>query len=381
MTAVLSWLAAATLLFFASFLLLLLKGRKEYRLLSEVSPAFEGPPVSVIVAARNEEKNIEEALSSLLSQDYPHLQLIVVNDRSTDATGEILARMALMHPALRLVEVTDLSPGWLGKNHALQVGAERASGELLLFTDADVVMDVTAISRAVGYLQSSEADHLAIGPEITMHGWLLNSVAAAFMIFFSLYARPWKVRDPKSSAHIGVGAFNMLRREVYRAIGGHRAIPLRPDDDMMLGKLVKKGGFRQEMLIGRGMLRVEWYRSLPDMVRGLEKNSYAAVDYNPFLLAAGSLFIFIAFVWPLPALFFLKGWGLAADCAALASLAAMILLNSRLFGGKARYGLLLPVASLIFIFILWRSALVIHLRGMEWRGTRYSLDELRRSRK
>lgn len=381
MTAVLSWLAAATLLFFASFLLLLVRGRKEYRLLSEIPPAFEGPPVSVIVAARNEEKNIEEALSSLLSQDYPHLQLIVVNDRSTDATGPLLAQMGRMHPSLRLVEVTELPPGWLGKNHALQVGAERASGDLLLFTDADVVMEETAISRAVGYMQSSEADHLAIGPEVSMRGWLLNSVSTAFMIFFSLYARPWKVRDPKSSAHIGVGAFNMLRRDVYRAIGGHRSIPLRPDDDMMLGKLVKKGGFRQEMLIGRGMLRVEWYRSLGDMVRGLEKNSYAAVDYNPFLLAVGSLFIFVAFIWPLPALFFLNGWGLAADCAALAALAAVILLNARLFGGGARYGLLLPIASLIFIFILWRSALVIHLRGMEWRGTRYSLDELRRSRK
>ena len=142
-------------------------------------PADNYPKVSVIIPARNEERNIEEALTSVLHLDYPHYELIVLNDRSEDATGSILERMSLQFPQLQVVHIQELPSGWLGKNYALFRGAQAASGELLLFTDADIVMAPLTLKRAVAYLQGQALDHLAIWPEIRSEGWPLKILSAA----------------------------------------------------------------------------------------------------------------------------------------------------------------------------------------------------------
>ncbi|MEX2026942.1 MAG: glycosyltransferase [Pirellulaceae bacterium] len=339
------------------------------------------PKVSIIVPARNEERNIAEALTSLLNLDYPDYELLVVNDRSTDGTGAILDRLAARQPRLKVVHLSELPSGWLGKNHAMHHAAQRASGELLLFTDADVVYEPTALSRAVGYFHERELDHLAIGPQTHMRTWLLQSFVVMFCMMLYLYTRPWAIRNPKSSAHIGIGAFNLVRADVYQATGGFQTLAMRPDDDLKLGKLVKKNGYRQDLLAGNDMISVEWYSSLWEIAVGFEKNSLAAVDYSlPFvILFTSSMLAFN--VWPYAAVFLTGGatwWLYAAVCLSLWGLA---LGTARSVGFRWHTALGFPLVVALLVWITWRSVLLTYWRGgIRWRDTHYPLAELKANR-
>ena len=372
-----------------TFFVLLLSGAETWiggrsiRFLRDIPP-FRGPAmphVSVVIAARNEERNIEQALRSVLRQGYPELEVIVVDDRSTDRTGVILDRLSEQNPRLRILHLRELPPGWLGKNHALERGAEGATGEILLFTDADVVMEPTTLARAVAFLEGERIDHLAAAPELWMPGTLLNVFGGTFSVFFAQYARPWKARDPASPYHIGVGAFNLIRASVYRAIGGHRPIAMRPDDDMKLGKLVKKHGFRQDVVFGRGMIGVEWYASLGEVVRGLEKNSFAGIGYSVLKLVASTVALLLVNVWPFLAVWVTEGWTRMLNLGIVALLVLFYAASTRGSGAKPWGGIGVPFATLFIVFIMWRSALLALLnRGIRWRDTHYPLEELRANR-
>ncbi|HEX2094133.1 MAG TPA: glycosyltransferase family 2 protein [Longimicrobiaceae bacterium] len=374
------WLAVVVAVGFAGLLVEMVPGALSIRRLDRVEPVdpAEAPPVSVVIAARNEERNLEEALASVLAQRYGPLEVVVVDDRSSDATGAILDRMAASDPRLQVVHVRELPPGWLGKNHALHVGAVEARGEYLLFTDADVVLDPTAVARGVAYMRQTGTDHLAAGPRVVLPSLPLRVFVVAFTLFFSLAFRPWRARDPRSRAHIGVGAFNLLRAEAYRALGGHRPIAMRPDDDLKLGKLVKKHGFRQDFVNGAGVVSVEWYASFGELVRGLMKNGFAGVDYRLSLVVLSTVAQLLFFVLPWVAVLVTRGTTqLLFGGAVLASLL--------LYAGAAReqrvsplYGLAFPLASLAFLYIVWRATLTTLANdGIDWRGTHYPLDQLR----
>jgi hypothetical protein len=364
------YLAAVTLLGLIVVAIEFARGNRSMRHLHSLPLATVTPKVSVIVAARNEARKIEPALQSLLRRNYPNIEFIVVNDRSDDETGQILDRIA----GIKVIHINGLPAGWLGKNHALHLGAQHATGEWLLFTDADVHMEPTAISRAMGYA----TDHLAVSPQITMPGTLLQMFGGAFTIFFGLYAKPWKARDPKSPRHIGIGAFNLVRAEVYRAIGGHTKIAMRPDDDMKLGKLIKKSGYRQDMLLGDGMLTVEWYSSLGELARGLEKNSFAGVEYNLWIVIASTIAQLTVFVWPVIALFVTSGATRWLNAGCLLMLAVLYMDNARFHGEKRWHWIGMPVTSVLFLYIIWRATLkTIINNGIDWRGTHYSLAELK----
>ncbi len=373
-------LALLTLLFFAAFGIDLALGNRSMKSLKhvEVAPKSPRPRVSIIIPARNEERNIEEALRSVLSQDYPNFEIIAVNDRSEDSTGAILARLAKAKPRLRVVEITELPKGWLGKNHALYFGAGQATGELLLFTDADVVMQPSTVTKAVGYMLERELHHVAVLPEIRMPGILLGMFTAAFGIFFAQYARPWKAKDPKSKRFVGIGAFNLVRVEVYRAVGTHQAIAMRPDDDMKLGKLIKQRGSRQELLSGRDMMRVEWYTSLGELVEGLTKNSFAAVNYSVAAAVGASAFLFAVYVWPFLAVFLTRGATEFLNLGVVLVIVALGWDNARYHGQRPWYGIGMPICAAVFIYIVLKSTLLALLNdGIDWRGTHYSLAELR----
>ncbi|HEV2131750.1 MAG TPA: glycosyltransferase family 2 protein [Longimicrobiaceae bacterium] len=341
----------------------------------------EAPSVSVVIAARDEERSIEEALRSVLRQEYEQFEVIVVDDRSRDATGAILDQVAVKQPRLHVVHVAELPAGWLGKNHALHCGTQRARGDVLLFTDADVVMEPTALARAVGFLLREELDHLAVAPRVVTRGALLDLVVGTFSIFFGQYSRPWKARDPRSKQHIGIGAFNLLRTEVYGAVGGHRPIAMRPDDDMKLGKLVKKNGYRQDVLFGRGMISVEWYASVRELIRGLEKNSFAAVDYSLPAVLASSVALLLFNVWPLVALAVTGGVTWLLNALIVLLMALLYADSTRYSGSRPELGVGFPLATVIFVYILWRSTyLTLVNRGIRWRGTHYPLEELRANR-
>ena len=380
MSLFLFWLAAATLLLVLATAVEFAIGNRSLSRLGNITPfqGTGGPKVSVIVAARNEARKIEEALRSILAQDYPYLEFVVVDDRSTDETGIILDRLVTMDTRVRVVHITELPKGWLGKNHAQHFGAERATGELILFTDADVVMERSVISRAVAYLRSDGIDHLAITPQLQMPGTLLCMFGGAFALFFGLYAKPWKARDPKSPRHIGIGAFNLVRAEAYRAVGGHLSIAMRPDDDMKLGKLLKKHGFQQDFVLGDGLITVEWYSSVGELIRGLEKNTFAGVEYSLAVVVASSIAQLVVFVWPLVALVLTHGATWWLNVAVVSSFTVLYIDNAHCHGAKRWHCVGFPVTAILFQYIIWRATLkTLVNNGIDWRGTHYSLPELK----
>jgi glycosyltransferase involved in cell wall biosynthesis len=316
-----------------------------------------------------------------LAQAYPALEIIAVDDRSTDRTGAILDALTAGEPCLRVVHVRELPLGWLGKNHALAVGAAAARGEWLLFADADVIMTPDAVSRAVAYAERRSLDHVTILPDILMPGLLLKGFVCVGIVIFGMVLRPWKARDPKSRHFVGVGAFNLVRASAYARAGGHETIRLRPDDDIKLGKILKRSGAMQDALSGRGMVSVEWYRSIGETIDGLMKNSFAVVQYNPLLMIIGAAFYLILGLGPLAALC------LGAGPAFLfGGLAVGVQLQVHLFAAREANlpmlaVLLYPIIYVLFAWIVLR-ALVLNLSqgGIVWRGTFYPLSELRKNR-
>ena len=377
------WFAAILLVVATLGMIALVRGNASIRLLADVTVHLpESPPrVSIVVAARDEAAGIEAGLRSLLAQDYPDYEVIVVDDRSCDATPQILAAMTKFDARLTVVRIDELPPNWLGKNHALERGAERASGSILVFADADVILTPDVLSRAVSHAYAGKRDHLALAPDIAARSLVLSMFMSAFTLFFTLYARPWKAPDPRSRCFIGIGAFNLVRTEVYRAVGGHARIALRPDDDIKLGKIIKDAGFSQEMLFGRGLMSVEWYPSLGAVARGLEKNSLAGVDYNVGAMLAGTLAQLAFFVWPFAAFAFAGGasWLLyLATCAVLLGGHAVL---ARRLGSPAWYAFGLPAMAIVFFVILWRATFItLRDGGINWRGTHYSLAALKSNR-
>jgi hypothetical protein len=376
------WLALANLVIVATAMFILVRGNRSIRFLRELPGNLPSTPrVSIIVAARNEETNLEAALESLLAQDYPDLELTVVDDRSSDATPAILARVQARDARLRVVRLDRLPAGWLGKNYALERGAAAALGDILVFADADVVMRADAVRRAVAHALAASRDHLAITPEMIGPGVMLGTFMSAFTMYFSLYARPWKASDPKSRCFIGIGAFNLVRAGVYRAVGGHARIAMRPDDDIKLGKIIKDAGYSQEMLFGCGKIGVEWYPTITALARGLEKNTLAGVEYSVAAILGVAVAQAALFVWPFVALACTSGAVLALNAVTCVLLVAACIDQTRYVGVSRWHAAGLPVATVLFIWILLRATYVtLRDDGINWRGTHYPLAALKANR-
>ena len=339
-----------------------------------------GPPrVSVVVAALNEEATVEPAMRSLLALDYPGLEVVAVDDRSTDGTGAILDRLAAQDPRLRVLHVAQLPASWLGKNHALHAGAAIATGELLLFTDADVVFERRALRQAAGWFVAHQLDHLTLVPEFRGRGSLVGAMVCGAGIFLLLRHPPWRLRrSPR--LYFGAGAFNMVRASAYRAWGGHAPLKLEVLDDLMLGRLVKQRGLRQDALMGKGAVAVEWYPDAPAMVKGVEKNGFANLDYSVTRMAVSTAAMLAARYWPYAGLFLTTGrawWFNAGTIAADLALHALVLRST---GFRARSLAWWPLNCAVMAYAMWRSAFATLRRGgVAWRGTLYPLGELRRA--
>ncbi|HEX3169670.1 MAG TPA: glycosyltransferase [Burkholderiales bacterium] len=377
------WLALANLVIVAAAIFILVRGNRSIRFLCDLPANLPStaPRVSIIVAARNEETNLEAALESLLAQDYPDLELTVVDDRSSDATPAILARVQARDARLRVVRLDRLPAGWLGKNYALERGAAAALGDILVFADADVVMRADAVRRAVAHALAASRDHLAITPEMIGPGVMLGMFMSAFTMYFSLYARPWKASDPQSRCFIGIGAFNLVRAGVYRAVGGHARIAMRPDDDIKLGKIIKDAGYSQELLFGCGKIGVEWYPTITALARGLEKNTLAGVEYSVAAILGVAVAQAALFVWPFVALACTSGAVLALNAVTCVLLVAACIDQTRYVGVSRWHAAGLPVATVLFIWILLRATYVtLRDDGINWRGTHYPLAALKANR-
>ena len=336
------------------------------------------PRVSIVTAARNEERHIREALFSILHLDYPNYEVIAVDDRSEDRTGEILDAMRAEFPQLQVIHVETLPEGWLGKNHALYSGANAATGELLLFGDADVRYAHSALSRAVGYMQRNNLDHVTVAPRIEAGTIPLSLVVQFFFMAFTIYMRPWKARDPRSKRYMGIGAFNLMRRAAYEKAGTIKRIALRPDDDIMLAKILKHSGASQHLVNGHDMLSVTWYSNLREMVAGLQKNSFAALKYSLVLAIAAVVGTFVFNVWPFLAVVLTSGLTRTLNISIALLLMTMYAGGAFRMQGRVWLAIAYPLAAAIFIYIIaTATARTILGRGIAWRGTRYSLDDLK----
>lgn len=345
----------------------------------EPLPIAECPDAVVVVAARDEERWIEHGIRSLLAQDLGGLRVVAVDDRSGDRTGEILDRLAAEDPRLETLHVERLPEGWLGKNHALARAATGRSEPWILFTDADVVLEPTTLRRALRVVEERKLDHLTAGPEVIAPSPGIAIFVGAFTTLFGLWLAPWRAARPDREEAMGIGAFNFVRRSAYEAVGGYGAIRNRPDDDLQLGRRLKGSGFRQELASGRGLVRVEWYRSLREAARGLEKNAFAGLDYSVAraFAAVGALSLF--HLAPFVGAPVLGGWPglLLAIAAAIQVVGACA--ASRETGVPLWTGLLFPVGVLLLAGVVVRSvALAVARGGVDWRGTFYSLEALRR---
>ena len=360
-----------------------------------VSPAGN-PRVSIIVPARNEEDSIEQALHTLLNLDYDNYEVIAVNDRSTDRTGEIMESLQknshlsktakgwaslgrdVRHP-LRVIHHQELPPGWLGKTHAMWTAANQASGDWLLFTDADVLFKPESLRRALAYAEAEPADHVVLFPRMIMKRHDEYMMIAFFQTMFMFGHRPWKVADPSTDDHMGVGAFNLVRRRAYEAVGTYQALRMEVLDDMKLGKVVKKAGFAQRNVFGGDLISIRWAHGAFGVVNNLTKNFFAVLSFQWWRTVISAIGLAFVNLGPFLGVWLLQGWRRVPYEIALGSMFMIYLGMSWRSKVPAYYFLLHPVSTALFIYTLLRSmVLTLWNDGIVWRGTKYPLEELRK---
>jgi glycosyltransferase involved in cell wall biosynthesis len=338
------------------------------------------PSITIIVPARNEAADIAATLHSLLAQDYSNLQIIAVNDRSTDDTGRIIDTIASQHPEkLRALHVIELPDGWLGKTHAMALAARQAPTDYLLFTDADVLFHPTVIRLALANAVASRADHFVLVPTTIIHRWDEAAVLGFFQIFSLWGARPWRIADPKSKRDaVGIGAFNLLRREAYIEIGGFESLRMEIVEDLGLGRRVKRACLAQRIAFGRGLVSLHWASGINGLVSIMTKNLWAAFRFYISLALLGCLWLIAFCVAPAVALFFEHTRIPAILTFTAVALAYRLL--SRHSGISTWNVLFFPFAALVFVFALLRSMFItLQQGGVVWRGTFYPLAELRKN--
>jgi glycosyltransferase involved in cell wall biosynthesis len=340
------------------------------------------PSLAIVVPARNEEPEIEPALRSLLKLNYPEYEVVAINDRSTDQTGAIMDRLAAEPSSagkLRVLHVRDLPSGWLGKVHAMWLGARQTRSNWLLFTDADCVFHADSVRRAIHYATKTATDHLVLFP--TAH---MKTLGERMMISFpqvmsSFVVRPWKVRDPNARDHIGVGAFNLIRRNAYDAIGTYEKLRLEVVDDLKLGEAIKKAGLRQDIVFGRELVSLRWAVGAAGVVANLEKNLFAVFQFRVSLVLCACALTFFLCVWPFLGFFLAPGWAKAGFAAAVAMIALAYTLFGRYMGNSPLLFLTCPIAAIILAFAALQSAfLALRDAAITWRGTKYPLAELKK---
>lgn len=368
------WIAAALLFSRGVGGLRRLEGAAE----AESGAVAEWPRVSIIVASRDEAEHVPAALGSLLALDYPDHEVIAVNDRSTDGTGEAIDALARQDPRLRAVDVRELPAGWLGKCNALRRGVEAASGEWLLFTDADVKFHPGTLRRAVRYAMARDVDFLTLIPANETRSISLRALMAFEIILVVLLLGLWaRTRRRQSLASCGIGAFMLVRRVAYEKAGGHEAIRLSVLDDLVLGARVRRAGGRTEIALARDSLRVPYSATVKDLFHVTRKNMFTLFRYSVPLLVAGiAMSILVDVVTPFLFVIDPRLW--PASLAAWASLAFMYWRASRLAGAPWSTFLLHPATSLLGTATSWSSAIaVLREGGVRWRGSFYPLEELR----
>lgn len=340
------------------------------------------PLISVIVPARNEAKSVEAGLRSLLAIDSITIEILAVDDRSTDATGAIMDRIAGEDAAakrMRVIHVTELPAGWMGKTHAMALAARQATSPWLLFTDADILFAQDALPRALNLAEAEQADHVVIFPTLIMKTFGEHMMIAFFQGIAALSSRFWRIPDPNAKESLGVGAFNMIRTDVYRAMGGFEALRMEVLEDLRFGFEVKRQGYRQRVAFGRDLVRVRWAIGLMGVIRNITKNFFAVFRFRVAvtLVACGALCL----VCLEPFVACAGGRTMCIPALTVLIMLALLYRYYRRFTGiPTAYAITFPVAACFVAYAVLRSMVVtLARRGVQWRGTLYPLSELRKN--
>lgn len=346
----------------------------------------DAPFVSILVPARNEASRIlERSVRSMAAQDYPSLEVIVVDDRSTDRTYEILEAIARTEPRVRAVRGASLPTGWAGKVWALEQAKRHARGTWLLATDADIVFTPEAVRAAMTVAFRGRFDAVTLLPDIGTGSFWTRIVMpiAAWMIAMVLPID--KTNDPKSDVALGCGGFFLMRRVAHDAVGGYKAIRGEVIDDVATARALKSGGRRLRIEGGQDLLFTPMYETLGELWHGFSKNAFAGANNSLFIVARNALANVLATA--LPAVLAVLGlvlwlgagvasaglvatWGLIAYAAMTASFVPVY----NALGGRWYYAPLAGIANLIMVAILINSAYrAVSGRGVVWRGQQVSL--------
>lgn len=344
---------------------------------------FPVSKVSVIIPARNEEENIANCLESFIKQDYPDFEVLAVNDRSTDRTEEIIRSYAQKDNRVKLISVTELSEGWTGKNNALRTGVEQATGEWYLFTDADTVHQPQSVSMAVGHAIRRKADMLSLTPSLenkTFWEKVVQPVAGgALMLRFPLQ----KVNDPGSKCAFGNGQFILIKKDVYKKVGGHERVKDFMLEDIAMAKCVKTEAYQLHVGYGADLFRTRMYADFKSLWRGWTRIYYSAFDKNAVVLFALMCLVWIVSLSPY----------LLGVTAVFLVLTQFSFFSVLLFGGvvlqffvifptllntyrisrsDTAYLIYHPLSVLVVFGMLANAFFKILLnRGVHWRGHRY----------
>lgn len=342
------------------------------------------PKISVIIPACNEAKTLEKAMESRLKDNYPNLEFILIDDRSDDGTRDIARKIAENDQRVKLICIDELPEGWLGKVHALHMGVKHASGDWLLFSDADVHVKPGTLNRVMAYCQSENLDHLALLPELYGGNFLVDMAVAVFLKALIVTGRSWKIKDPNSRTFGGSGAFTMIRRPALEKTKGFAWLKLEVIDDLTLGQMLKRSGGRSDMISGRGCVGVQWYRTFNEMAVGLGRALFVGLpNFNLIALVLLSCFTFTLDMIPFVILFpmGIPHLPIAGFIIVLIALSTSIL-AARLINIPLLPALFLPLGNIIVFLIALIMGTVTSIRGgIVWRGTFYSIKTLKAGRR
>jgi cellulose synthase/poly-beta-1,6-N-acetylglucosamine synthase-like glycosyltransferase len=330
---------------------------------------------SVVIAARDEEARIEQTIRHLLAQRVVEVEIIVVDDRSADRTSEILQRLAKEDARVKFKRVDVLPDGWLGKCHACHVGASAATGDWILFTDADCWLKSDVIARAVRLAERDAADHVVISPGIDVK----STATRAWHLMFLTSISHWfsGVNRDRPRSHIGSGAFNLVRAVAYRQCGGYEALRLTVLDDVKLGQLLVRAGKRTRAFLGVDDVECHWGTTVWSTVKLLEKNNFAALDFRLGLVLAGSVTVILVFSIVILGLMAGTAAGLAAGLSPLSLILPAGILARRV-GWSWPCAVCVPLMFPVFLYALLNSTFVtLRQGGIRWRDTFYPLATLR----
>jgi hypothetical protein len=340
--------------------------------------------VSIVIPACNEEEAIEPAVRSRLLDAYPNLEVILVDDRSTDGTGAAIDQLAAEDARVVPVHVTELPADWLGKQHAMQTGLEHVTGDWVLFTDADVHAVPGCLHRAVARCEARGFDLLAIISELRSTGFVLDAVIAQFLRTVLVAARPWAVEDPRTDAGVGAGAFSLVRRSVLDRSPGLAWLRLELGDDIALGQMLKASGARCSLAMGRGMLDVLFYPTMGAMARAAERAGFTSIGHFslPRIVAEIAGYWAMEFA-PYAALAFWRIPMLQIVGAILVILAQATCVSlNRWAGARTLPAVAQPLGAAMNGILMLRAGVLGTIRGgVWWRGTFYSSSLLRKGRR